>query len=170
MNPIESRLLVLLQKIGSAHISGEHTFFDDAMRVIALYRQDALDFAFIGRWVGHLPRGRFFHDAIAKAQPVPGEAALGWITHYAIGIAFAALLVILAGSQWPENPTALPAVLVGLGTVAAPLLVMQPAMGAGVLARKTATPLRNCLRSLVNHGVFGFGLFLAAALYQHIGG
>lgn len=129
-----------------------------------------LNFAFIGRWVGHLPRGRFFHDAIAKAQPVPGEAALGWITHYAIGIAFAALLVILAGSQWPENPTPLPAVLVGLGTVAAPLLVMQPAMGAGVLARMTATPLRNCLRSLVNHGVFGFGLFLAAALYQHIGG
>ena len=129
-----------------------------------------LNFALIGRWVGHLPRGRFFHDAIAKAQPVPGEAALGWITHYAIGIAFAALLVTLAGSQWPENPTPLPAVLVGLGTVAAPLLVMQPAMGAGVLARKTATPLRNCLRSLVNHGVFGFGLFLAAALYQHIGG
>ena len=129
-----------------------------------------LNFAFIGRWVGHLPRGRFFHDAIAKAQPVPGEAALGWITHYAIGIAFAALLVILAGSQWQENPTALPAVLVGLGTVAAPLLVMQPAMGAGVLASRTATPLRNCLRSLVNHGVFGFGLFLAAALYQHIGG
>src|SRR5690606_7934387 len=52
-----------------------------------------LNFAFIGRWVGHLLRGRFRHDAIARSEPIPAELALGWITHYAIGVAFAALLV-----------------------------------------------------------------------------
>ena len=57
-----------------------------------------------------------------------------------------------------------PALLLGMGTVAAPLLVMQPAMGAGFFASKTPTPLKNCLRSLANHSVFGLGLFLAAVL------
>ena len=52
-----------------------------------------LNFAFIGRWVGHLARGRFSHLAIAKASPIPAEVPLGWMTHYATGIAFAGLLV-----------------------------------------------------------------------------
>jgi hypothetical protein len=56
----------------------------------------------------------------------------------------------------------LSALVFGLATVAAPWLVMQPAMGLGFLASKTASPLRNCLRSLANHAVFGAGLYLAA--------
>lgn len=127
-----------------------------------------LNFAFIGRWVGHLFRGRLAHDAIARAEPIRRELALGWFTHYAIGIAFALLLVGLAGTGWIRTPTLLPALLVGAGTVAAPLLVMQPAMGAGLFARRTPTPLKNCLRSLANHSVFGLGLFLAAVLLEWV--
>ena len=37
-----------------------------------------------------------------------------------------------------------------------------PAMGAGFAASRTPTPLKNCLRSLANHTVFGFGLYLSA--------
>ena len=37
------------------------------------------------------------------------------------------------------------------------------AMGAGFLALKTPTPLKNALRSLANHTVFGAGLYVAAA-------
>ncbi|WP_044875431.1 DUF2938 domain-containing protein [Pseudomonas sp. LFM046] len=123
-----------------------------------------LNFAFIGRWVGHLFRGRIAHQAIARSEPVSGELALGWLTHYAVGIGFAVLLVVLRGMDWAANPTLLPAVLVGMGTVVAPLFVMQPAMGAGFAASRTPTPLRNCLRSLVNHSVFGLGLFFSAVL------
>jgi len=54
-----------------------------------------LNFAFIGRWVGHLSRGRFAHPSIGKAQPIPSELILGWFTHYATGIAFAGLLVAI---------------------------------------------------------------------------
>jgi hypothetical protein len=46
-------------------------------------------FALVGRWVGHLSRGRFAHAAIAKAEPVAFERGLGWLTHYLVGIAFA---------------------------------------------------------------------------------
>jgi hypothetical protein len=127
-----------------------------------------LNFAFIGRWVGHLFRGRLVHTSIGKAQPVPGELMLGWFTHYAIGIAFAGLLVGIYGIGWMSAPSLLPAVLVGTGTVAAPLFVMQPAMGSGFAASKTPTPLKNCIRSVVNHTVFGLGLYLSGFLIEWI--
>jgi len=121
-----------------------------------------LNFAFIGRWVGHLLRGQVAHAAIAKAAPVRGELAWGWLTHYAVGVAFAGVLLSLQGAAWVHSPTLLPALAVGIGTVAAPLLVMQPAMGSGFAASRTPTPLKNCLRSLANHTVFGLGLYLSA--------
>lgn len=121
-----------------------------------------LNFAFIGRWMGHLFRGQFAHAAIAKAVPIRGELAWGWLTHYAVGVAFATVLVSLQGADWVRSPTLLPALAVGVCTVAAPLLVMQPAMGSGFAASRTPTPLKNCLRSLANHTVFGFGLYLSA--------
>lgn len=125
-------------------------------------------FAMVGRWVGHFSRGRFAHAAIGKAAPVPFERALGWAIHYLIGIAFAVLLVGLAGVAWLGQPTALPAVVFGVLTVAAPWLVMQPAMGAGFLALKTPTPLNNGLRNLANHAVFGVGLYVAAVVVANV--
>lgn len=128
----------------------------------------ALNFAFIGRWVGHVLRGRWSHEAIAEATPVQGELALGWLTHYAVGMAFAAVLASLYGMAWVHGPSLLPALCVGLGSVVAPLFIMQPAMGAGVASCKTATPLKNCLKSVANHAVFGLGLYLAAAALEQI--
>lgn len=127
-----------------------------------------LDFALIGRWVGHLFRGKFTHPSIKKTQPFPGELMLGWFTHYAIGIAFAGLLVGIYGIGWTSNPSLLPAVWVGMSTVAAPLFVMQPAMGSGFAATKTPTPLKNCIRSVVNHTVFGLGLYFSAFFIEWI--
>ncbi|MFN4361582.1 MAG: DUF2938 domain-containing protein [Hylemonella sp.] len=121
-----------------------------------------LNFALLGRWVGHMPRGRWAHPGIAKAVPVRGELALGWAVHYATGIAFALLLAALAGPQWLRAPSPGPALGFGITTVLLPLFVMQPAMGAGVASSRTATPLRNCLKSLANHTVFGLGLYAAA--------
>jgi Protein of unknown function (DUF2938) len=86
------------------------------------------------------------------------------VTHYLIGIAYAALLVGLEGAAWLKQPTVLPALVFGVLTVAAPWFVMQPAMGAGVLALKTPTPLKIGLRNLANHSVFGAGLYVAAAI------
>lgn len=127
-----------------------------------------LNFAFIGRWVGHLFRGRIAHASIARAAPVAHETRLGWLTHYAVGIAFAGLPVGVAGRAWLSAPTPGIALLTGIATVVFPLLVMQPAMGLGFAAAKTPTPLRNCLRSLVNHSVFGLGLFLSACVVAWI--
>ena len=127
-----------------------------------------MNLTMVGRWLGHMPRGRFTHPAIARAAPIAGERLLGWLAHYAIGMAFAGLLVAVAGAGWMRNPTWCAALLLGGLSVAAPLLVMQPAMGAGIASSRTPTPLRNVLRSVVNHLVFGAGLYLSAALLARV--
>ena len=33
----------------------------------------SLNFGLLGRWIGHLPEGRFIHESIAKAAPVPAR-------------------------------------------------------------------------------------------------
>lgn len=128
------------------------------------------DYGLVGRWIAHMPRGRLVHERMASVAAVTGERAIGWAAHYAIGIGFAALLYAVAGGDWFRAPTMGIALAVGLCTVAAPFLVMQPAMGAGFLGTKTATPVRNGLRSLANHTVFGAGLYLAASALAWIAG
>lgn len=127
-----------------------------------------LNFAMIGRWAGHWRNGTWKHEAIAKAAPVRGELALGWFVHYATGIAFAALLTGIAGMGWVHQPTLLPAVGLGIATVAAPWLIMQPAMGAGIASSRTPAPAKNRLRSIASHTIFGLGLYLAAVFLAWI--
>ncbi len=133
-----------------------------------LLKQKAPDYGMVGRWLGHMANGRFKHDAIAKAPPIPGERMIGWTAHYLTGIAFAALLILVCREQWTQTPTLLPALAVGLGTVAAPFLLMQPGMGAGIAASRTQNPTAARRQSLGNHLVFGLGLYLSALITQQI--
>jgi hypothetical protein len=122
----------------------------------------SLDFALLGRFVAHVPRGRWFHENIAHTRAVRGELVIGWGAHYAIGISFAALLLLMFGLEWGRAPTLVPAIFIGVVTVVAPWLVLQPALGAGIASSKTKAPLFNSLKSLTTHTVFGLGLFIAA--------
>lgn len=135
-----------------------------ALLLRSLFAVPAMNWAMVGRWLGHLPRGQFVHDNIAKASPIAGELVIGWTAHYAIGIGFAALLLSIRGLEWARHPTLLPALIVGVCTVIAPFFVMQPGMGAGIAASKTPKPNIARLRSLLNHTVFGIGLYAAALL------
>ena len=122
----------------------------------------SLNFAFLGRWLGHLHQGQWTHESIAKAAPVKRERLLGWCAHYSIGIGFAYVLLASFGLGWARSPTLGPALGIGIVTVLAPLFVLQPALGAGIASSKTPAPVFNSVKSLVTHTVFGFGLFLAA--------
>jgi hypothetical protein len=126
---------------------------------------DSPDYRLVGRWVGHMLATRTFaHKSIGRAAPVPFEKSLGWSVHYATGVAFAGMLIAVAGLQWLQTPTLVPALLMGLGTIAFPLFVMQPAFGLGVAARLSSNPRKALLRSLLNHLSFGLGLYLAAVV------
>lgn len=117
------------------------------------------NYGMVGRWIAHMGHGQFRHTSIAAASPVFGEHTIGWTAHYLIGITFAALLIGICGDPWIQNPTLGPALAVGIGTVAAPFLLMQPGMGAGVAASKTQHPTSARLQSLITHAVFGLGLY-----------
>jgi len=120
----------------------------------------------VGRWIGHMRHGRFRHAAIGSATPVARETTIGWGAHYLIGMSFAALLWLVAGSGWFSDPTPGPALAVGIATVLAPFLLMQPGMGAGLAARLAPRPGMARLHSLATHAVFGLGLYLAALLLR----
>lgn len=124
----------------------------------------SLDFAMVGRCLGHLRRGRFRHEGIGRSPPVAGERALGWTAHYVIGVVFAALLLAVVGNGWVRAPTLRPALAFGILSVAAPFFILQPGMGAGIAASKTPAPGKARLRSLVAHSVFGAGMYLSALL------
>jgi len=131
----------------------------------ALLRQfgvPSLNLDFLGRWIGHLARGHWMHVSIAAAAPIRGERWIGWCAHYSIGVAFSALLLWTYGLEWARSPSVLPALFIGIATVIAPLLILQPAMGAGIASWKTPRPFVNSFKSLATHTVFGLGMYLAA--------
>lgn len=124
----------------------------------------SLDYAMVGRWIGHMPEGRFIHHPIAASSPVPGERLLGWLAHYLTGIAFAGALPAVAGSAWFAHPTPMPALAVGIGSVIAPFFIMQPALGTGIAARQSPRPAFARMHSLITHAIFGLGLYATAWL------
>jgi len=95
---------------------------------------------------------------------MPSEREIGWTAEYLTGIAFAAVLLAIWGLEWVRQPTLGPALIVGIGSVAAPFLLMQPGMGAGIAASRTPRPGAARLQSLVTHAVFGLGLYAAASV------
>ncbi|MEO5965671.1 MAG: DUF2938 domain-containing protein [Candidatus Limnocylindrales bacterium] len=128
-----------------------------------------LDYAMLGRWIGNFPRGRFVHQRITSAEPVAGERPLGWLAHYAIGVTFAFLLLAIWGQDWARSPTIWPALVIGLGTIVAPWFVMQPAMGAGIMASRTPDPRAARLRNIATHTVYGVGLYGVALALTLVG-
>ncbi len=98
------------------------------------------DYGLVGRWVAYLARGKFFHNPIARSAPIRGERLIGWAVHYATGIAFAAVLIAVWGEQWVERPALVPALIVGIGSVAAPFLLMQP--GRAPASLRGGQPIR----------------------------
>ncbi len=147
---------------------GATVVMDAWLLLLKQFGVQTLNFAFIGRWFGHLFQGRFMHPSISKAPPIPNELLLGWLVHYAVGITFAGMLVGLFGISWIRNPTWIPAMLTGIGTVVAPFFIMQPAMGSGIAGAKTPAPMKGRLRSVTNHAVFGLGLYLSAWLVARV--
>lgn len=124
----------------------------------------AANWAMVGRWVAHMPRGRFAHDAIGEADPVTGERALGWVFHYAVGVAYGVALAAIMGAGWLASPTFLPAWIFAVLTVGFGWFVLQPGMGLGWAASKTPNPWRARGLGLAAHSVFGVGLWLGALL------
>ena len=115
----------------------------------------------VGRWFGHLAKGRFLHTPIAHSPAFRQEQMMGWIGHYLIGIVFAAALLLIWGMAWARSPTLMPALIVGWVTILCGWLILSPGLGNGFAAAKTANPLRARLLNVAGHTIFGLGLWSA---------
>jgi len=113
----------------------------------------------VGRWAAGLARGRVFPGAIAEAPEVPGEVALGWAFHYAVGLVYGLVFAVLAGPAWLAAPNFWPAWIFALVTIAAGWFLLHPGLGLGWAASKTPNPWRVRGLGLVAHSVFGLGLW-----------
>ncbi|MEO8539384.1 MAG: DUF2938 family protein, partial [bacterium] len=81
--------LELLTRAAVMGIAGSAFIDAWAFFVRRTFQVSSLDYRMLGRWLGNMPHGRFFHARISQAPAVPYEGPLGWAAHYGIGITFA---------------------------------------------------------------------------------
>jgi hypothetical protein len=132
------------------------------------FRIPPSNFCLVGRWTLYLPEGIVRHSNIGSAPRKSRECIVGWIAHYMTGITFAVCFIAFVDGEWLQHPILIPALIFGMVTVLVPFFIMQPAFGLGIAASKTSNPLQASLRSLVNHIVFGIGLYLFGWLVSRL--
>lgn len=118
----------------------------------------------VGRWVLYMQEGIFKHSNINTTPHKSMECTVGWVTHYLTGVIFAVMFLTFVGNSWIQHPILIAALIFGVITVSAPFFIMQPLFGLGFAASKTSHPTQARLRSLMNHTVFGFGLYFFGLL------
>ena len=123
-----------------------------------------IDVAMIGRMAAGWTRGRLRYGHPCEMDSVKNEKALGYLTHYAIGIGFAVPYLL----GWPAltggPPSPWWAIAYGLGTTVASWFFVYPSMGFGALGRRSPEGIRAVLSPLANHFFFGLGMAGGIAL------
>jgi len=119
------------------------------------------NWALVGRWFAHLSRGKFVHRPIADSAAIPNELAIGWIAHYVTGICYGIAYLTVVQGILSRSPSMMSGLSFGLVTLAAPWLILQPGMGAGVFASRAPNPGVTRLVNLSMHAIFGVSLYLA---------
>jgi Protein of unknown function (DUF2938) len=124
------------------------------------------NWAMVGRWFAHLPRGHLMHKDITQSEPISNELMIGWVMHYAVGVLFAAVTLLIGGAAFAKDPTLILPLIVGLVTVGCGWFILQPGMGAGWAASLKPNRVQIRLLNVAGHIVFGIGLYGAALLLR----
>jgi hypothetical protein len=119
----------------------------------------------VGRWFAHMPGGRFVHEAIDEAEPVTGEAAIGWTMHYLIGVIYGVVYVGLFVLILSGAPTLLNGFLFGMASVTVPWFLMQPGLGLGPMGSKAPNPNIPRYTALAAHSIYGVALYAGSVLH-----
>jgi hypothetical protein len=117
------------------------------------------NWAMVGRWLGHLPKGKFVHNPISSSSEIKHENIIGWLFHYIVGIVYAALYVAIVVWNFESNTSLLTAWFFGLLTIISPWFILQPALGLGICAVKTPKPNMVRLQNFAIHSIFGIALY-----------
>ena len=117
----------------------------------------------LGRWLGYLVRGTFSHRDILLAPPIAGEAPIGFVAHYAIGLVLTLLYFVLIGISGLA-PAPWIAIGYSIATSIFAWCMMFPSQGYGVMGSRVPAPARLGRFSLYNHLIFGVGLAIWTVL------
>ncbi len=117
------------------------------------------NWAMVGRWLGHIPSGKFIHNPVSSSPEIKYENSIGWVFHYSIGVTYAAIYVALVVWVLGANATLLAAWVFGLLTILSPWLILQPALGLGVCAVKAPKPNMVRAQNIAIHSIFGLALY-----------
>lgn len=123
----------------------------------------------VGRWFGHIPRGRLVHESIGNAAQVANEAVLGWFMHYLIGIGYGVVYVGMMVALF-DGPTLLNGFLFGLASVVVPWFMFQPCLGLGIMGAKAPNPSIPRYTALAAHCLYGVALYAGSAIHTTFGG
>ncbi len=124
------------------------------------------DWGVVGRWLKAFPTGQFVVDNSNPNPPSTLEKIIGWLFHYVVGIAYAALIIIIFGSEFISAPTLLPTIVVGLIlSTFAGLAILMPGLGGGFFGRLLPNKLVTYIYLIVAHGVFAFAQYGLAIIY-----
>ena len=122
------------------------------------------NWAIVGRWSYYcVTRGLIFNAGIDSMPPRTGELKLGWFVHYFVGIGYAVAYWLLEDSgsltfSWQDG------LLFGVLSSVVPWFFFLPALGKGVLAKNTPTPVKTCILALLTHAVFGTAMAVGFSL------
>ena len=108
------------------------------------------------------PARRLHPQTDHRNPQVRGETAIGWVFHYVVGIAYAALYLAIMKLGLNSEPTLFSAFAFAIVLLVAPWFVMQPALGFGFIAAHLQD--RSTVRAInvSVHAIFGLGLYLGA--------
>jgi hypothetical protein len=121
----------------------------------------------LGRWIAHMLKGRFTHEDITKAEPIPHEAGIGMAAHYAIGLVLGAGYALLLRVPQPRRSSLPGATAYGVATTVFPWFWMFPARGQGVMGLRDGD-LRVPAFALSTHVAYGLGLGVALGLASRV--
>jgi len=118
----------------------------------------------VGRWFGHLVKGKFIHKPISNSVKINHEITIGWVLHYAIGIVYGYTYMHII----QESPGVTSALIFGLVTVLVPWFILQPGLGLGCIARLAPKPNVIRIINLSMHSIFGLGLYAGWVIYSQL--
>lgn len=124
------------------------------------FKLPTTNWAMVGRWVGHFHSGQFVHQAINEVEPVASEKALGWLTHYVIGLLYGIAYLWFIFTVLNRTPSVVSAIIFSLVLLVAPWFIMQPGLGLGIFARYAPKPWLTRGINVSVHIVFGIGMYL----------
>lgn len=124
------------------------------------------NWAVVGRWCLMLLRqGVVFNTGLAQAPPLQWERLVGWLFHYAVGVAYVLFYWSVWRPNWGLDNPWVDGLLFGTLSTVVPWLFFMPATGVGLFASRTPRPLFVCLSVLVVHMVFGVAIAVFSTFF-----